>query len=61
MPDNSLVYIYFHAYSLRSNYLLSNLSFSLIVHITSFWKRQRIHDFDTILYPEYFAKMEHLI
>ena len=41
--------------------MLSNLSFSLIVHITSFWKRQRIPDFDTILYPEYFTKMEQLI
>ena len=30
----------------RSNHLLSNLSFSLKLLIASFFKRQRLHDFD---------------
>ena len=45
----------------RSNRLLSSLSFSLKLHITSFSKWQRLHDYDTILYPEDFLKMDHLI
>ena len=39
------------------NHLLSNLSFSLKLLITSFFKRQRMHDFD----PEDFLKVDHLI
>ena len=45
----------------RSNRLLSKLSFSLKLHITSFSKRKRLHNYDTILYPEDFLKMDHLI
>ena len=41
----------------RFNHLLSNLSFSLKLLITSFFKRQRLHDFDL----EDFLKMDHLI
>ena len=41
----------------RSNHLLSNLSFSLKLNITSFFKKQRLHDF----YPEVFLRMDHLI
>ena len=39
----------------------SNLSFSLNVHITSFSKKQRLYDFNTILYPDDFSKIDHLI
>ena len=45
----------------RSNRLLSKLSFSLKWHITSFSKKKRLHDFDTIQYSEGFFKMDHLI
>ena len=41
----------------RSNQLLSNLSFSLKLLITSFFKRPRLHDFDL----GDFLKMDHLI
>ena len=39
----------------------SNLSFSLKVHITSFSKKQISYDFNTILYPDDFSKIDHLI
>ena len=45
----------------RSNCLLSNLSFSLKLHITSFSWRQRLHDFDKILYPEDFLHFQHIL
>ena len=45
------------AVRLRSNLLLSNVSFSLKLLITSIFKRQKLHDFDL----EDFLKMDHLI
>ena len=41
----------------RSNHLLNNLSFSLNLLTTSFFKRQRLHDFDL----EDFLKMDYWI
>ena len=41
----------------RFSHLLSNLSFSLKLLITSFFKRQRKHDFN----PENLFRMDHLI
>ena len=39
-----------------SNHMLSKLSFSLKLQITGFSNRQRLHDFDKILYPKDFFK-----
>ena len=45
----------------RSNRFLINLSFFLKLNIASCSKRQKLRDFDTILYSDHFLKMDHLI
>ena len=61
--NNLLAYTYFHVgISIQGPiYLLSNLSFPLKLHITSFSNRQRLYDFNIILCPEHFLKMNHLM
>ena len=56
--SNWLIYLFscLH-FDTRFNHLLSNLSFCLKLLITSFFKRQRLLDFD----PKNFFKMDHLI
>ena len=56
--SDSLIYAYFHTCISTQDVicLLSKLSFTLKLHIASFSKRQRLHDFYTALYPEDFLK-----
>ena len=54
--NNSLIYIYFHACASTQDLTTCYLSFSLKLHIRSFFKRQRL-DFDS----ENFLEIDHVI